>query len=101
MKTYRITCSTDGYYAARNAKFDGKTSYEVIGGLTLKQAQRKLLDLYNEQYDGERPYAPNWGLAVIQSSPYMRGAGETRRDGTRAFGYDVYTYEIEEVGEEE
>lgn len=103
METYRIKCSTDGYHASRNAKFkDGRTSYTVEGGLSLRQAQSKLLGLYNELYEDERPYCRNWGLAVIQSAPHVFGARDTAADGTRSFTWDVYTYEIEEEeGEEE
>ena len=96
MKTYRIICKTDGYHAARNAKFNGKCWYNVLASLSLRDAQIRLLDMYNEMYMDERPYCYNWGQAVNQSKPYIRGAYYEFLDGLRMFDYDVYTIVIEE-----
>lgn len=91
MATYRIKLVfQNSYIASRNG---GNRTLE--SGLTLKEAYKKLLDLYNEQYSDERPYANNWGLAVIQSRPYVFGASPTFKDGTRSFDVDSRSYIIE------
>ncbi len=64
-------------------------------GLPLKEAYKKLLELYNDKYECERPYASNWGLAVIQSKPFAFGAVPTFRDKTRSFDWDSRSYSIE------
>ena len=89
--TYKITLTFQNpYIGQRNG---GNATLST--GLTLRQAQKELLDLYNEKYEGERPHAPNWGLAVIQSQPYCFGARPTFSDGTRSFDWDSRSYSIE------
>lgn len=91
MTTYSIKLKFQNpYIGSRNG--GNRTLYK---GLSLKEAQSRLLSLYNEKYEGERPYARNWGLAVIQSKPYVFGAVSTFGDGTRSFDWDSRSYSIE------
>lgn len=92
---YNIVAETNQYLANRLGEFNGKCRVVKAGNLTLKIAQKELLDLYNVLYDGERPFARNWGLAVIQSHRYVDGAFPTYSDGTRSFSYDGRRYSIE------
>ena len=91
MNTYRITLTFQNPYIAKR---NGGNSV-ICDGLTLKDAQKKLLSMYNQKYEGLRPYAPNWGLAVIQSAPYAFGARPTFADDTRSFDWDSRAYAIE------
>ena len=100
MKTYKVICKTNAYQASRNAMFKKhSTVAEILGGLSLKEAYKELLSLYNDKFESERTYATNWGIAVIQSLPYLDGANITHKDGTRSFDYDGYRYEIITEGE--
>lgn len=89
MNTYRITGTTNSWIANRHAEFNGKTHIVIEKGLTLKEAQKRLLEMFCEKYD---IYCDNWGLARIRR-PYETN---TRKDGTRSFEYDSRKYEIEE-----
>lgn len=92
MTTYSIELKFQNpYIGSRN----GSGNRSLYTGLSLKDAQSKLLAIYNEKYDGERPYARNWGLAVIQSKPFVFGAVPTFKDGTRSFDWDSRSYSIE------
>ena len=95
MKTYKIISKTNSYIANRDARFNGKTEILISGNLTLKEAQQELLAMYNGEFCGERAYAPNWGIAVIQASKSAFGAG-SHPDGTRFFEYDSRIFSIEE-----
>lgn len=101
MKTYSIIGKTNAYIAQFDPKFGKSTRVVLESGLTLKEAHKKLLDMYNRMFECERPYAANWGLAVIQSAPCLFGACKTFQDGTRTFDYDSRTYTIEEEEMEE
>lgn len=101
MKTYSIIGKTNAYIAQFDPKFGKSTRVVLESGLTLKEAHKKLLDMYNQEYQDERPYAANWGLAVIQSNRHADGAYATHQDGTRTFDYDSRIYTIEEEMEEE
>ncbi|MEG1839209.1 MAG: hypothetical protein RR220_07965 [Bacteroidaceae bacterium] len=91
MKTYCIKLEFQcPYIAQRNG--GNKTLYS---GLSLKVAYEKLLELYNEKYDCERPTAANWGLAVIQSKTQSFGASPTLKNKTRFFDWDSRIYAIE------
>lgn len=94
---YNIVAETNGYLANRLAEFNGKCRIVKAKNLTLKEAQKELLRMYNEIFEDERPYACNWGLAVIQSHRQVDGAFQTFSDGTRSFEYDSRRYSIEEV----
>lgn len=88
--TYRIIGRTNGWIAQRDSTFNGKSQITIAEGLTLKEAYKKLLAMYNE--DNSDYYAPNWGIAVCQN----RGAMATAPDGTRRYDYDSRIFEIEE-----
>lgn len=100
MTTFKIIAQTNGYIANRDITFNGNTEVIIESGLSLKEAQSRLLAIYNEKYDGDRPYAHNWGLAVIQSKPFVFGAVPTFKDGTRSFDWDSRSYSIEIEDEE-
>lgn len=91
-KTYCIKVKNQNVYIAQRSGENGVLSQ----GLTLKEAYKELLDLYNEKYSGERSFVPNWGLAVCQSKKHVFGALPTYKDGTRAFDWDSRAYVIEE-----
>lgn len=89
MKTYKITGKTNPWIAARSNLFNGKTEITITKGLTLKEAQRKLLEFFNEDY---RTYYSNWGL-VRCNHPHDSCS---YHDGTRSYEYDSRHYFIEE-----
>lgn len=92
-KTYSIMGRTNGYIAARDINFNGKEEIVIDEGLSLKEAQEKLLDMFNEDYE---TYFRNWGLARSHY-PYNT---TTYKDGTRSYEYDSrYYYIAEEVFE--
>ena len=92
-KTFKIVGRTNGWIAARDSQFNGKTEIVVAKNLTLKEAQRKLLSMFNECYELG---CSNWGMAVIASKERAEGAYKTHDDGTRCFDYDSRTFSIEE-----
>ena len=94
MKTYKITGYTNGWIAQRDATFRGRTFITIEDGLTLREAQVKLLDMYNKDYEDSRSYCCNWGLAVIQSNRY--GVGAYNTCGSRCYEHDSRIYSIEE-----
>ena len=96
-KTYRIIEKTDGYRAARNAKFNGKCEITICSCMTLEQAHDELLRLFNNEFGMD---CPNWGMAVIRTRDRVFGAAPTFKDGTRSFDYDGYGYSIEEEVED-
>lgn len=100
MKTYKITASTNGYIASRDIMFNGNTEVTLESGLTLKEAQSMLLDMFNDKYDWDLGYSSNWGIAVIKSAKRHEGANKTYKDGTRSFEWDSRTFSIEEETEE-
>ena len=93
MKTYKITGLTNSWIAQRDGQFRGRTSITIEEGLSLKEAQRTLLQMLNDCYDSNWI---NWGLACIHND----NAG-SRLDGTRYFEYDSRYFSIEEEEEEE
>lgn len=88
---YRITGKTNGWIADRDSKFNGKCKIVIKDQLTLKDAYKELLDMYNK--DNSDNSAPNWGIAVCQK----KGASATFSDGTRCYEYDSRYYQIEEL----
>ena len=92
-KTFKIIGRTNGWIAARDSQFKGKTEIVIADNLTLKEAQRKLLSMFNECYELG---CSNWGMAVIASKERAEGAYKTHDDGTRCFDYDSRTFSIEE-----
>lgn len=94
-KTYSIIGRTNGYIASRDANFNGKTEVVIEEGLSLKEAQRILLDMFNTDYD---TYCANWGIARIKYPSYT----SSYKDGTRSYEYDSrYYYIAEEVFEDD
>lgn len=92
-KKFRIVGITDGWIAKRDTQFNGKTEIIVAGNLTLKEAQRRLLSMFNGYYELN---CSNWGMAVIARRYRAEGACKTRDDGTRSFIYDSRYFSIEE-----
>ena len=92
-KKYRIIGKTNGWIAARDSQFKGKTEIVIADNLTLKEAQRKLLSMFNDCYDLN---CSNWGMAVIARRYRAEAACKTRDDGTRSFIYDSRYFGIEE-----
>ena len=87
--TYKIIGQTNPYIAQRDIHFNGKTTITLATRLTLKEAQQKLLQFFNEDYG---TYFSNWGL-VRCNHPFE---SSTHKDGTRSYEYDSRYYSIEE-----
>lgn len=96
-KTYKIMAHTESYLAHRDPMFNGKCDVTLESGLTLKEAYKRLLELFNTMYRDEY-YAANWGMAVILTKNRSFSASPTFRDGTRSFEYDGRRFHIEEEG---
>ena len=92
-KNYKIVGKTNGWIASRDINFNGKTEITIESNLTLREAQKKLLDFFNEDYD---TYYQNWGL--VRCNHYDESS--SRPDGTRSYEYDSRYYSIEEDNEE-
>lgn len=92
-KKFRIVGITDGYIAKRDTQFNGKTEIIVASNLTLKEAQRKLLSMFNDCYELN---CSNWGMAVIARRYRAEGACKTHHNGRRCFIYDSRYFGIEE-----
>ena len=92
-KTFKIIGRTNGWITARDSQFNGKTEIVVEKNLTLKEAQGKLLSMFNECYELG---CSNWGAAVMARKNRAEGAYKTHEDGTRSFDYDSRTFSIEE-----
>lgn len=90
MSTYRIELRFQDPYISN--KYGGDRV--LFDNLTLEEAQDKLLELYNENFDGEREFAESWDAAVIQSVKHIFGANETNPDGTRSFDWDSRLFVI-------
>lgn len=92
-KKYMIIGKTNSWIAHRDIKFNGKIEITIDQDLTLREAQKKLLDMFNEDYEDRGWFAVNWGIAVNISG---RLAAPTFNDGTRQYEYDSRVYRIEE-----
>ena len=92
MATYSIKARTNGYTASRDAEFNGKTEISIKDGLTMKDARKELLSMFNRKYGTSYT---NWWTAVRETRNDVFGARPTFSDGTRAFDYDGRTYFIE------
>lgn len=86
--TYKIIGHTNPYIAQRDIRFNGNTTIKIESGLTLKEAQKKLLQFFNEDYG---TYFSIWGL-VRCNHPYVT---TSHKDGTRSYEYDSRQYSIE------
>lgn len=94
MSTYKITGHTDSFIAQRDIHFNGKTQITLASNLTLKEAQSKLIDFFNEDYE---TFYSNWGL-IRCNYPHDTSSW---KDGTRRYDYDSRYYQIEEDIEDE
>lgn len=92
-KNYKIVGRTNGWIASRDIHFNGKTEITIESNLTLREAQKKLLDFFNEDYD---TYYQNWGLVRCNH----HDESSSHPDGTRLYEYDSRYYSIEEDDEE-
>ena len=90
---FKIVGKTNGWIAERDSLFKGKTEIIIADNLTLKEAQRKLLSMFNDCYELG---CSNWGMAVIATKSRDFCAYKTHDDGTRCFEYDGRTFSIEE-----
>ena len=92
-KNYKIIGRTNGWIASRDIHFNGKTEITIESNLTLREAQKKLLDFFNEDYD---TYYQNWGLVRCNH----HNETTSFSDGTRSYEYDSRYFSIEEDNEE-
>lgn len=92
-KKFRIVGITNGWIAARDSQFNGKTEIVIADNLTLKEAQNELLRMFNNYFKLD---CKNWGMAVIATRNRAEGAFKTRNNGTRCFEYDSRYFSIEE-----
>lgn len=95
----KITGKTNGWIASRDYRFDGKTEITIATGLSLKEAQTKLLEMFNELYEDEDgyEYAETW-----EDADKNDRRGKVRlsvRDGLHSFEYDSRIFEIENENE--
>ena len=91
MKTYAIIKTRDGFCGQSWMKIALST------GLTLKDAQRELLRLFNIEIEKHEAVSAfkNWGLACAwEGKDTTLKAYKTSSDGTRYFRYDVYEWAI-------
>lgn len=96
---YAIICSTNPYQASRNPHFRRHhTSYVVDTFESLKDAQREMLNLFNNHF--ETSYS-NWGLAVANTRKSGVFYAFSLKRGLRGFDYDGYMFEIVENYEED
>ena len=86
---YKIIGQTNHYIAQRDIMFNGKVYIIIATGLTLKEAQKKLLQFFNEDYG---TYFSNWGLVRCNNPSNTN----TFEDGTRSYEYDSRYYSIAE-----
>src|SRR5574344_1182198 len=86
--TYKIIGHTNPHIAQRDIHFNGETTITLATGLTLEEAQQKLLQFFNEDYG---TCFSNWGLARC-NHPFE---ASTHKDGTRSYEYDSKKYVIE------
>ena len=92
-KKFKIIGRTNGWIAARDSQFNGKTEIVIADNLTLKEAQNELLRMFNKCFELD---CKNWGMAVIATRNRAEGAYKTHDDSTRCFEYDGRTFSIEE-----
>lgn len=89
-RIYKIVGRTNSWIANRDANFRGKCEVTFADKLTLREAQRELLRMYNYDYD---TCWSNWGLAVIHGN----GSAWSGADGNRSYEYDSRVYSIEKI----
>lgn len=95
----KIIGKTNGFIAARDIMFNGKTEITIASGLSLAEARQKLLDMFNELYEEEDgyEYAETWEEAN-EHDPKL-AVSLSPNDGKVSFEYDSRHYEIVEEDE--
>ena len=91
-KKYFIEGETNPYIAQRDIDFNGKTRIIIESGLTLKEAQSKLLKMYNNDYDFERPARLSWREARRWDKHFVHNYGH----GLFSYEFDSRYYRIVE-----
>lgn len=89
-KSYRIVGKTNGWIAQRDVNFNGKTEVIFEKHMTLKEARKKLLEWFNNDYD---LCCPNWGSAMNSKEGRDNAS---RYDGLYSYWWDSRSYSIEE-----
>lgn len=90
-----VAIPESGFIASHKSVFNFDGNCERAGiefGLTMKEAYKVMLDLYNKCF-GDEFFAKNWGLAVLHGE-----ANPTHSDGIRSFEDDGVTYCMETCG---
>lgn len=95
----KIIGKTNGWIASRDCRFNGKTEITIVSGLSLEEAQTKLLEMFNDFYEDEDgyEYAETW-----EDADKNDRRGKVRlsaRDGLHSFEYDSRIFEIENENE--
>ena len=88
MKTYKIIGKTNGWIASRDSRFNGKCEITIEEGLKIRDAQKKLVEMFNKDY---ATCYNNWGIVRLRH-PFHTSSF---KDGTRSYEYDSRTYSIE------
>lgn len=96
MKTYCIFGKTNGYIANRDINFNGKCLIIVEKDLTIKEAQQKLLNMFNSDYEQEIGCCINWSIARRRK----KYSTTTFKNGLRSYDFDSRYYSIEEETEQ-
>lgn len=95
-KDYAIVQFTDPYHGSQKYGFrrfsDTRYALVIDSGLSLKEAQERLLKLFSEEACQK---VVNWGVATRMTfQDKDLTAYPTRSDGTRSFSEDIYQVEI-------
>ena len=93
---FKIVGKTNGYIAGRDILFNGKTEITLADNLSLKEAQKWLLEYLNEKFELGMN---NWGSATLAVRSLAERAW-SNEDGTRGFTYDSRYSSIEEEDEQ-
>lgn len=89
MATYRIVSTTALYHARRYRR---KCIEVEAEGMTLREAQKELLRMFNYDFDA---YYSNWGHVVL-ATRRKHDSAYSHSDGIRGYNNDTTIYEIEE-----
>ena len=97
MKTYKITKQADKLIASRDASFNGNTKVTINHGLSIEEARKKLLEMYNNDWGTD---FKDWSPEPNPESPFAYGQNPygsvKNEDGTVSYTYNSRTYSIEE-----
>ncbi len=95
MDLYYIKATTNRFIAQRKPEFNNSCNIIIANNLTLKEANKKLLELWNKSFADERGYATNWSVAVRKSKKYPTDSIYSGK--FRAFEDDGVKYSIEYI----